>query len=406
MPEAPEVVVTGLGVVSAIGAGRDAYWEALLAGTDATGPVERFDTSELDVHIGAEVRDFDPARYITRHPPASYGRTSQLAIAAARLALEDAGLPPGELARTRRVPVIVGTTMGESDVHQSLVEDFLAGGYPAITREDVVRLPDSMLARNVAHELGLDALPLVIPTACAAGNYSIARAYDQLRAGRAEVAIAGGSDAFSQIAYLGFARMFSLAPEYCQPFDRNRKGIVIGEGAALLVLETRARAEARGARPYAVLRGYGLACDAHHMTAPDAGGVERVMAAALRDAEVLPEEIQLVSAHGTGTPLNDKTECEALGRVFGEHRAKLMVPSIKSMLGHAMGAASALEAVACVMALDRGAVPPTIHHEEPDPECPVDCVPNEAREAEIRVALNCSYAFGGNDCATVFARPG
>lgn len=404
MPEA--VVVTGVGVVSALGLDHRTFWERLLAGTSAVTPVVGFDPSGFETRVAAQIHDFDPARACRRERSGEYGRTSQLAIAAAREALLVAGLDAQALGEERRIPVVMGTTMGESDVHLSLVEDLVAGGYPGLRSRDVVRLPDCLLAIHVAHELGLDACPLVIPTACAAGNYAIARAYDYLRSGRARVALAGGSDAFSRIAFMGFSRMFSLAPERCQPFDRNRKGIVIGEGAAVLALETRSHARARGARILAELRGYGLTCDAHHMTAPHADGVERVMRSALSDAGVPPGEVDMVSAHGTGTPLNDKTECEALGRVFGEGLSRVMVPSIKSMLGHCMGAASALEAVACVLAISEGRVPPTVNYQDPDPECPIDCVPNAARRAEVRIALNNSFAFGGNNAATVFARSG
>jgi 3-oxoacyl-[acyl-carrier-protein] synthase II len=397
------VVVTGIGVVSSIGTGRAAFWEALLSGQSGITPVAGFDTRDCAARIGGEVKDFEPERFIRpRHVP-RYGRASQLGIAAARLALEDAGLDPRVAGA--RVSVFLGSTMGECGVQERLASACAHEGPGAIERRDVLMGLDSVMPLNIGRELGLqDADALVFPNACAAGNYAIGHGYDQIRAGRTDVVLAGGADAFSRLAYIGFGRMLALAPERCQPFDLNRQGIVIGEGAGLLVLEGRERAQARGARIYAELLGYALSCDAHHMTIPHVDGVSAVMRKACAAAGVTPDAVDLVSAHGTGTRMNDRTECEALGRVFGEHARRVPIVSIKSMLGHTMGAASALEAVACVMAVHDGRIPPTINFETPDPECPVDCVPNTMREAPVRVALNNSFAFGGNNAATVFAR--
>jgi 3-oxoacyl-[acyl-carrier-protein] synthase II len=246
----------------------------------------------------------------------------------------------------------------------------------------------------------------MIPTACAAGNYAIGYAFDCIRSGTADTMLAGGSDAFSRIPYTGFARLGAIAPERCQPFDKNRQGMVPGEGAAVLVLEKADAARARGATIYAEVKGYGLSCDAHHMTAghPEGDGAIRAMEAAIADAGVALDDVDYISAHGTGTPTNDRIESLALHRLFGDRAKSLPMSSIKSMLGHTMGAASAIEAAACSLALHTGIVPPTINYEEPDPECEVDCVPNQARTIDPRVVLNNAYAFGGNNASLCLAR--
>ena len=244
----------------------------------------------------------------------------------------------------------------------------------------------------------------MIPTACAAGNYAIAHALDVLWSGRAEVMLAGGADAFSRITYTGFHRLGAIAPERCQPFDRNRKGMISGEGAAVLVLEPAERARARGARIYAEAVGYGLSCDAHHMTAahPEGEGAARAMERALADAGVSPEDVSYISAHGTGTPTNDRLEALAVKRVFGGIAARTPMSSIKSMIGHTMGAASAIEAAVCALALSEDRIPPTMNLEEPEDD--LDYVPNAARELPVRLAMNNAYAFGGNNASVILRK--
>jgi len=260
-----------------------------------------------------------------------------------------------------------------------------------------------MIAAHVARELGFAGINTMIPAACAAGNYALAHAVDVLRAGRAELMLAGGADAFSRITYAGFARLGAIAPERCQPFDRRRQGMIPGEGAAVLVLEPFDAARRRGARIYAEVAGYGLSCDAHHMTAahPEGDGAVRAMSRALADAGLAPEQVSYISAHGTGTPTNDRLEAIAVGRVFG---AGMRVPisSIKSMLGHTMGAASAIEAAVCALAVATDEIPPTMGLE--DPENDFDYVPNEARRLRVEVAMNNAYAFGGNNASTIFRK--
>jgi 3-oxoacyl-[acyl-carrier-protein] synthase II len=266
--------------------------------------------------------------------------------------------------------------------------------------------PCHMIPTHVAIEFDLKGPSLMIPTACAAGNYAIGYGYDLIRTGRADVMLAGGSDAFSRIPYMGFARLGAIAPEKCQPFDKNRKGMVPGEGSGMLVLEPLGDALARGAKIYAEVLGYGVSCDAHHMTAahPQADGAIRAMSAAMKSSGVGIGDIDYISAHGTGTPTNDRIESLAVRTLFAEYATTIPMSSIKSMLGHTMGAASALEAAACALALDTGWIPPTINHEEPDPDCGLDIVPNQARLTNPKIVLNNAYAFGGNNASLCLGR--
>jgi 3-oxoacyl-[acyl-carrier-protein] synthase II len=397
------IVVTGLGLVTPIGAGREEVWEGLLAGRSGFAPIESFDSSAFNVHVGAEVRGFRPEPYVRRLDPAALGRASLLAIAAARMALEDAGVDQAA-ADGERSGVVMGTTSGEPREVERFNDRHLAGESDRIGPEFISLYPCHMIAAHVAREVGFAGVNLMIPTACAAGNYAIAHAVDVLRAGRADLMLAGGADAFSRITYSGFARLGAIAPERCQPFDRNRKGMIPGEGAAVLVLEPLDRARARGARVYAELAGCGLSCDAHHMTAahPEGSGAARAMESALADAGATPEDVGYISAHGTGTPTNDRLETLAVKRVFGEAARRTPMSSIKSMIGHTMGAASAIEAAVCALAVATGRIPPTMNLEEPEDD--LDYVPNTAREHRVALAMNNAYAFGGNNASILLKR--
>jgi len=399
------VVITGIGAVTPVGTGREVFWQALLAGRSGFSPVQSFDTSKMSVHVGAEVRDFDPAEHVRSLDPKSMGRASQLAAAAGRLALEDAGLDQGAL-DPERAGVVMGTTSGEPLEVELYNDRYVAGEVDRIGSEIVTRYPCHTIAAQLASEVGFMGANVMIPTACAAGNYAIAHALDLLRSGRADLMLAGGADSFSRITYTGFARLGAIAPEICRPFDRDRQGMIPGEGAAVLVLEPADTAVARGARIYAEVAGYGLSCDAHHMTAahPEGDGPARAMEQALRTAGIAPEEVSYVSAHGTGTPTNDRLETLAVHRVFGANARRVPVSSVKSMLGHTMGAASAIEAAVCALAAWSGRIPPTMNFRQADPECDLDVVPNEAREHPVEVAMNNAYAFGGNNASVLLRR--
>jgi 3-oxoacyl-[acyl-carrier-protein] synthase II len=354
--------------------------------------------------MGAEISDFCPEDYVLERDPAELGRTSQLAIAASRLALLDGDLDLLEIDRGR-VGVCVGTTSGEPHCIERFDDQYVQGHVAKIGREFLQGYPCHVVPFHIAKEFSLGGEVMMIPTACAAGNYAIAHACDLLCAGKADFMIAGGADSFSRITYTGFARLGAIAPEVCQPFDRNRKGMIPGEGAAMLLLERREQALARGARIYCEVAGYGLSCDAHHMTAahPEGEGAARAIRMAMQQSNIRPDEVDYISAHGTGTPTNDRLETIAVKKVFGDHAYNVPMSSVKSMLGHTMGAASAIEAAVCALAITHGRIPPTMHWQEGDSECDLDYVPNTARKHEVKVAMNNAYAFGGNNSSLVLA---
>ncbi len=399
------VVVTGIGLLTPIGSGRSEFWSGLIAGKCGIGPVTSFDTSAFPVHKGAEVKEFNPEPYFRRRSPQEMGRGSQLAVAAARMAIEDSGVDISSYDRNR-IGVSMGTTSGEPQIVERYNDIRKAEGLDAIPKELPTRYPCHVIPSNVAIEIDLHGPCLMIPTACAAGNYAVGYGFDIIRSGRADLMLAGGADPFSRITYMGFARLGAIAPDRCQPFDKNRQGMIPGEGAAVLVLEPLDDARARGAQVYAEVLGYGVSCDSHHMTAahPQGDGAMRAMAAALRESGMSQKDIEYISAHGTGTPTNDRVETLAVKRLFGDQAGRVPMSSIKSMIGHTMGAASAIEAAACALAIHTGIAPPTINYEEQDPECDLDYVPNVARRINPRVVLNNAYAFGGNNASLCMAR--
>jgi len=399
------IVITGIGVVTPIGTGREEFWRNLLDGRSGIAPVQSFDTSGYNVHRGAEVKEFNAEDHVLNLDAAHLGRASQFAIAAARLALADAGVEIGSLDR-KRAGVSMGTTSGEPLEVERFDDSYVSRNLDRIGSEFLALYPCHVIAAHVASELNFAGANTMIPTACAAGNYAIAHALDVLRAERADLMLAGGSDTFSRITFTGFARLGAVAPEMCQPFDRLRKGMIPGEGAGVLVLEPFERARRRGARIYAEVGGYGLSCDAHHMTAahPQGDGAERAMRQALADSGTNTKDVSYISAHGTGTATNDRLETIAVKRLFKDAAYRIPISSVKSMLGHTMGAASAIEAAVCALAVFNDRVPPTINLNEPDPECDLDYVPNFARELRVDVAMNNAYAFGGNNASLILRK--
>jgi 3-oxoacyl-[acyl-carrier-protein] synthase II len=399
------VVVTGIGLVTSIGTGCVPFWDSLLAGCSGFSLVESFDTSAYKVNRGAEIKAFRASDYLEHLDPASMGRASQFATAAARLAIADAHLDLQAI-EPERAGVSMGTTSGEPREIERFDDYFANEALERSGPEFMALYPCHVIAAHIATELGLAGAAMTIPTACAAGNYAIAHAFELLGSCRADVMLAGGADAFSRITYAGFARLGAIAPEVCQPFDRHRKGMIPGEGAGILVLEPLSRALKRGARVYAEVAGYGLSCDAHHMTAahPQGDGAARAMEKALQHAAMQPHEVSYISAHGTGTPTNDQCETIAVKRVFKDDAYHIPISSIKSMLGHTMGAASAIEAAVCALTIWHDCIPPTMHLEEPDPACDLDYVPNAARAHKVRVAMNNAYAFGGNNSSLILKK--
>lgn len=404
MPVNRKVVVTGIGVVSSIGIGKDEFWKNLISGKSGISEIERFDTSKFPTHRAGEIKDFKADDFMSGKVAGTMGRGSRLAVAAAKLALEDGKIDIKD-AGADSIGIIIGTTMGEAPCIEMIDRFWTEKGEDDVYPSNVRNFPVNNLTDNVASFFRMTSYNYVIPTACAAGNYSIGYAFDLIRTGKKDLFLAGGADPLSKLAFTGFNRLFAMAPEKCQPFDRDRKGMMMGEGGAILLLESLEHAEERGAAAYARILGYGLSCDAFNMTIPSKKGIVKVMEKAIRNSGIAREDVSYISAHGTGTGLNDKTETAAVKEVFGGDLApKIPVSSIKSMLGHTMGTASALEAIACCLAIKEGVIPPTINYETPDPECDIDCVPNRARTKEVSVAMNNSFAFGGNNACAVFGR--
>ncbi|MFP4473742.1 MAG: beta-ketoacyl-[acyl-carrier-protein] synthase family protein [Candidatus Omnitrophota bacterium] len=398
------VVVTGLGVVSSIGIGWQEFWQNLLAGKSGISEVDYFDTSKYDRKYAGQVKNFRPQDFISPHKIKYMGRASQMALAAARMAVEDAGLKKTDIV-PERSGVCVGTTMGEGQVIESCVQDDVLKGRTNIERSRSLLYPANSVVFNIAKEFNIKGPAHIFGNACAAGSFALGRGSDLITTGNVDMMIVGGSDPLSRIAFTGFHRLISISEEpVCRPFDQNRSGMIPGEGAGVLILEEKDHAVARGATIYAEVLGYGCSADAHHMTQPDYHGTKSAISKALRFFDIFPDDIDYISAHGTATPENDRAECRAFHEIFGRRIKNIPVSSIKSMLGHTMGAASALESIACCLSLHDQKIPPTINYQKPDPECEIDCVPNVSRSYEVKVVLNNSLAFGGSNSSLIFKR--
>ncbi|MCP4649060.1 MAG: beta-ketoacyl-[acyl-carrier-protein] synthase family protein [PVC group bacterium] len=396
------VVATGLGVISSVGIGKDAFWKSVTSGTSGITEITSVDTTEFNCHYGGEVKKFNPEEFIPKRKVPFLGKTSQLALSAASLALKDAGFSEKKVP-SQKFGVIIGTTVGERPLEE-LVQAWARGGLKEVDRGRVFQASVNNISANVGIHFKAMGLNHVFPTACAAGNYCIGYGMDLIQSGDLNFVLVGGAEAFSRVAYVGFQRLYAMSPDKCRPFDKNRKGMQLGEGSGVLLLESMESAIKRKAHIYAEVLGYGLSCDAYHATAPDTQGIAKAMGKALKDADTLPEDIDYICTHGTGTPMNDRIETAAIKEVFKDKSKDLVINSLKSMLGHTMGAASAIEAAACCMALEDGIIPPTINYDESDPECDLDCVPNKAKKKKIKVALNNGFAFGGNNCSVVFGK--
>ena len=397
--------ITGVGVVSSIGLGRAEFFRALAAGENGISKVESFDATNLGRGIAAEIKQFRARDHLTAAEARRTGRCSAMILAAARMAIQDAGLTPEDL-KGPRTAVVLGTTMGEADVLEHLDHAWIHSGAEAVKRALIPKYGSTLLPIHVARAVGAEGMVLTLPAACAAGNYAIGFAADLIRSGRADVVITGSAEIIQELQFSGFVRLAAMAPARCQPFDLNRQGLILGEGAGLLVVESEAHAVRRHARAQAEVGGYGLSCDAYHITRPhpEAAGSIAAMRRALDYSGIDSTSVDFVNAHGTGTKANDLAEAKVMRDVFGDRQVP--ISSVKSMIGHCMGAASALEAIACVMTIETGIYPPTIGYETPDPECNVDVVANVARKGKADVVLNNSLAFGGYNAVTCFARPG
>lgn len=396
------VAVTGIGVIAAPGRTRADFWESLRQGRSAIRPMTL--VPGLRFPNAAEVPDYRASEYVDEKEADLLDRFAQFALIAAREAVADSGLGvTPELAA--RMAIVTGTSAGGKTSEDREFHSLYAQGATRIHPLTIPRTMANAGTSRIAREYGITGPSYTVSTACASATHSIGQAFWMVRGGQAEAAIAGGSEApFSPGFLKAWEAMRIVAPDTCRPFSRDRKGLILGEGAAMLVLEPLDRARARGARVWGEIAGFGMSSDAHHLTQPLAAGASRAMRAALEDAGVEPSAIGYINAHGTGTLANDATESQAIREVFGARADRLPVSSTKSMHGHALGAAGALEAAATLMALHDGILPPTVNFTGPDPACALDVVPNTARAAAIEWALSNSFAFGGLNAVLVFKK--
>jgi 3-oxoacyl-[acyl-carrier-protein] synthase II len=407
------VVVTGVGMVTALGLGTEETWRSLIDGVSGVGPITRFDAAQFPTRIAAEVKNFDPSVFIERKDARKMDTFIHYAVAAAEFAMKDSALPRLEPPESERVGVVIGSGIGGFRTieveHEALMKQGPRRVSPFFIPSSIVNLA----AGQVSIRFGATGPNSAPCTACAAGSHAIGDSFKIIQRGDADVMITGGSEAaITPLAVAGFDALKALStrneePERAsRPFDRERDGFVLGEGAGILILEELDHAKHRGAKIYAEIVGYGMSGDAHHITAPppDGDGAVRAMRMTMRDAGVAPEQIDYVNAHGTSTPPNDRTETAAIRTVFADHAYRLAVSSTKSMVGHLLGAAGAVEAGIVAMSIQRQKIHPTTNLDNPDPECDLDYVPRVAREMNIRYALSNSFGFGGTNACLLFKR--
>ena len=406
------VVVTGVGVVSPLGTGNQKNWDALVAGKSGIDLISRFDVSDMPVKIAGEVKDFVAEDFIDKKEIKKMDLFIQYSLAAAQFAVEDSGLVIDDT-NAERVGVLVGAGLGGLPTIEKYHTAFLEGGYKKISPFFIPMLIINLAPGHISMKYGAKGPNISSVSACATGTHSIGDAYQIIRRGDADAMIAGGTEStVTPLGIGGFAVMKALSDRNddpqgaSRPFEKNRNGFVMGEGAGIVILEEYEAAKKRGAKIYAEVVGYGLTGDAYHLTAPAPGGegAARCMRMAIKNAGINPDDVTYINAHGTSTPMNDLYETMAIKTVFGDHTKKLMVSSTKSMTGHALGAAGGIEAVFTLMAMEKGVVPPTINYHEPDPECNLDYVPNTARDARIQYALSNNFGFGGTNATILFKK--
>lgn len=406
------VVITGMGAVTPIGNDVPAFWDGLKSGRNGIGPVTRFDTADYKAKLAAEVKDFDPSLYMDKSEVRKSDRFAQYAMAAACQAMEDSAL--ADTVEPERLGVYFGSGIGGFETFAGEHQKLLEKGPRRVSPHFIPMMIANIAAGSIAIRFHATGPCLPVTTACATGTNAVGEAFRAVRYGYADAVIAGGTEAaITPLGFAGFINCMALSQSEdpaaaSLPFDRRRSGFVMGEGAGALILEEYEHARARGARIYAEISGYGCTCDAYHVTAPhpEAEGGARAIRDAVREAGLEGKERVYINAHGTGTPLNDKAETIAIHKAFGPLAEKVLVSSTKSMTGHMLGAAGAVEAVVAVLALQEGIVPPTIGLLEPDPECDLDYVPGTARKAELDAALSVSLGFGGHNACVAFKRVG
>ena len=406
------VVITGMGLVSPLGNDLDTFWQNLLAGKSGIGPVTRFDTTQFDSKIGGEVRDFHPEQFMPAKETRRTDRFTQYAVVASRKAVTDASLDL-TTEDLNRVGVLVGSGIGGMETIEEQARNLIIKGPGRVSPFMIPMLIINMASGYISMLLGVKGPNLSVVSACATATHALGEAARAIVHGDADVMIAGGSEAaITQLGYAGFCSMRAMStrnddPQHAsRPFDKDRDGFVMGEGAGVCILESLEHAKKRHARIYAEVAGYGITGDAYHMSAPapEGEGAARSMAMALQHAKLNPDQIQYINAHGTSTPVGDKCETQAIKTVFGGHARKVAISSTKSMTGHLLGAAGAIETAVCALAIQNGIVPPTINYVTPDPDCDLDYVPNTAREMNVDACVNNSLGFGGHNATLVIKR--
>jgi 3-oxoacyl-[acyl-carrier-protein] synthase II len=412
MRENRRVAVTGVGMVSPLGNNKEEFWSSLTTGKSAVRKLTLFDAHEFNCQIGAEVKDFDAQEKLGKKEARQMDRFTQFAVAAAIDAISDAGLRL-EMEDLSRIGVVVGSGIGGLGTVETQHSILLEKGPRRISPFFIPMFVPDMASGQISIALGVKGPNSCVATACASSSHAIGDSYRIIQRGEADVMITGGSEAaITPVGLGGFCAMRALSTRNdeparaSRPFDKERDGFVMGEGAGILILESLKHAILRGAHIYAEVVGYGMSGDAYHITAPapNGEGAKRAMEAALNDAGIAPEEVDYINAHGTSTPLNDKLETVAIKSVFGEHAKRLVINSTKSMTGHLLGASGGIELIASVLSIERGVIHPTINYEYPDPECDLDYVPNKARQMNIEVCVSNSFGFGGHNVSLVVRR--
>ncbi len=408
------VVITGIGLVTPVGIGTSESWRALLAGESGIGPISLFDCSAFRVRIAGEVKGWEPTRFIDKKKLKEMDRFTEFALGAAAMAVQDAKLEMSDAER-ERAGCFVGVGLGGLFTLEKTKETLMAKGPTKVSPYSIPGIIANLAAGQVSIAHGLKGPSYCTTSACSSGAHAIGEAAEWIRRGRCDVMVAGGAEAtITPVGISGFEAMFALSkrnddPTHAsRPFDTGRDGFVSGEGSGILILESLTRATKRGARIYGEVTGYGASSDAHHLTqpAPNGEGAQRSMRMALDDAKLAPDAIEYINAHGTSTPVGDVEESKAIAAVFGAHATdkKLWVSSTKSMMGHLLGAAGAVETAICALTLAEGRVAPTINLEDQDPQCPLDYVANRGRERRMRHVMNNSFGFGGTNCTLVLSR--
>jgi 3-oxoacyl-[acyl-carrier-protein] synthase II len=398
------VVITGLGVVSAVGNGVPEFWNSLIEGEDGTKEITVFDPSSYRIKIAAEVTGLDPEAHFSKKEIRRLSRCDQFGIVGFREAWRSARLDRDSVDKER-----IGVVLGAGSGGILSVEKYFRNSYQGLKRPSPSLLISYSLATTtdlIAIESGLKGPRTTTATVCSSSSVSIGVAYEMIQMGLADVMVSGGSDSLCEVSFSGFNSLKLVDPESCKPFDKRRQGLVIGEGAGILILEELEHAIKRNAPIHSEFLGYGICADAYHLTSPEPNGegVERVIRIALAHAGVSPEEVDTINAHGTATPFNDIAETRGIKKVFGERAKEIPISGIKSMVGHCLGSAGGIEAVATVLTLEDGIIPPTIHYEVPDPLCDLYYMPNQSIRKDVRIAISNSFAFGGNNACLVFGK--